>query len=261
MSTELHLGSEVFGCSIDVARGARLSSLRINARERLVPFSPELRPTGWGAFPMVPYAGRVRDGKLSHEGQAYQLPLTSGPHSSHGTVLGVGWTMVEHSATLAVLKTGLGPNWPFSGQVLHRISLDPVARTVTCVLKVSTESPSMPAMVGWHPWFLRPATLEVAFSELYERDDRSIPTGKRVAPSPGPWDDCFTGALHPPVVHLEDGVRIRLESDCDHWVIYDKPTHALCVEPQSGPPNAFNLAPQVVTPEQPLERTLVMRVL
>jgi galactose mutarotase-like enzyme len=34
------------------------------------------------------------------------------------------------------------------------------------------------------------------------------------------------------------------------------PKHALCVEPQSGPPDGFTLAPLVVTPASPLRRTM-----
>ncbi|NBY57672.1 MAG: aldose epimerase, partial [Actinobacteria bacterium] len=55
-----------------------------------------------------------------------------------------------------------------------------------------------------------------------------------------------------------DGTRIVVDSDCDHWVIYDMPTHALCVEPQSGPPDGFTLLPQLVTATQPLRRTMTL---
>lgn len=261
MLSELILGSEVFGCTIDPAQGARLSSLRMAGLECLVGPTPGVATTDWGAFPMVPYAGRVRDGRFTHEGHLYQLPRTAGPHAIHGTVLNVAWKVLEHSSTHAVLETGLGPHWPFPGTVCHRVSVDPLASTVTCVLRVSTTARSMPAMVGWHPWFRRPAALELDFTELYERDAGYIPTGKRIPPPPGPWDDCFTGARRPPVVILEEGVRVVLESDCDHWVVYDQPEHALCLEPQSGPPDAFTLAPQRITPEQPLERTLILRCL
>jgi aldose 1-epimerase len=114
----------------------------------------------------------------------------------------------------------------------------------------------MPAQVGWHPWFVRPATLRVDFAEMYLRDDAYIPDGRRVTPPPGPWDDCFIGARHTPMVEFDDGTCLHIESDCDHWVIYDMPTHALCVEPQSGPPDGFSLAPHVITQRSPLQRTM-----
>jgi aldose 1-epimerase len=128
---------------------------------------------------------------------------------------------------------------------------------LTCTLEVMT-SESMPAQVGWHPWFVRPARLDVNFAEMYVRDADYIATTQRITPPPGPWDDCFTGARRSPAVIFDDGVRITVESDCDHWVIYDMPTHALCVEPQSGPPDGFTLRPQVVTATQPLRRTMTL---
>jgi len=58
------------------------------------------------------------------------------------------------------------------------------------------------------------------------------------------------------VVQFDDGVRLHVESDCDHWVIYDMPQHALCVEPQSGPPDGFTLDPHIITPGTSLQRTM-----
>jgi aldose 1-epimerase len=39
------------------------------------------------------------------------------------------------------------------------------------------------------------------------------------------------------------GQALSLTSSCDHWVVFDERAHATCVEPQSGPPDAFNLDP------------------
>lgn len=50
---------------------------------------------------------------------------------------------------------------------------------------------------------------------------------------------------------LELTVRSRSE-----WVVvYDEQDEAVCVEPQSGPPNGLNTAPRLVTPIDPLEMT------
>ena len=51
---------------------------------------------------------------------------------------------------------------------------------------------------------------------------------------------------------------MRLTSDCRHWVVYDEPAHATCVEPQSGPPDAFNLEPLVLAPGETLQRWFLM---
>ena len=256
LSNEIHLGSSLFGCSIDVLRGARLSSLRVHARERLVTFRRGAQSTAWGAYPMVPFAGRVRNGRFRHEGTEHQLPLNFGEHAIHGTVFDASWSTIERSPTRAVLETSLGARWPFVGSVTHEVQVDTTERSVTCTLTVHTTSPSMPVQVGWHPWFVRPASLRVDFAEMYVRDDHYIPDGRRISPPPGPWDDCFVGARHTPMVQFDDDMRLHIESDCDHWVVYDMPEHALCVEPQSGPPDGFSLSPFVITQQSSLQRTM-----
>ena len=256
MTSEITLGSASFGCSIDALHGGRLSSLRIGAHERLVTRSRGVLSTAWGAYPMVPYAGRVRGGRFSHAGTAHQLPINFGAHAIHGSVFDVAWVIVEQSSQHVLLVASLGPRWPYTATATHEIAIDVVERSVTCTLRVSTASPSMPAQVGWHPWFVRPATLDVDFAEMYVRDSEYIPDGRRIAPPPGPWDDCFVGPRRAPTVTFDDGARVTIESDCDHWVVYDMPSHALCIEPQSGPPDGFNIAPHVITPQHPLQRTM-----
>lgn len=256
MSGVINLGGPMFGCSVDVPNGARLSSLRVDGRERLVGRSRGATAMSWGAYPMVPYAGRVREGRFTHAAVEYRLPINLGQHAIHGTVFDRSWTIVDRSPTRLVTTVTLGKRWPFHGSVTHEISVDTQHRRVTCTLTVTTTSPSMPAQVGWHPWFVRPATLEIDFAEMFVRDGDHIPTGIRTTPTPGPWDDCFVNPRRTPTVVFPDGVRLEVESDCDHWVVYDMPTHALCVEPQSGPPDGFTLAPHVVTPDLPLRRTM-----
>ena len=128
MSNEIHLGGALFGCSIDVLRGARLSSLRVHARERLVTFTKGAHTTGWGAYPMVPFAGRVRNGRFSHEGTAYQLPLNLGEHAIHGTVFDVSWSTIEQSPMHAVLVTSLARSRTESGEPVgllsHHLAMD-----------------------------------------------------------------------------------------------------------------------------------------
>ncbi|MEM1333882.1 MAG: hypothetical protein AAGG08_10520 [Actinomycetota bacterium] len=66
------------------------------------------------------------------------------------------------------------------------------------------------------------------------------------------------------MLHYERAAAARVEvtSDCDHLVVFDRPAHATCVEPQSGPPDAVNLggahAPDVVAPGSPLRRTMTI---
>jgi aldose 1-epimerase len=121
---------------------------------------------------------------------------------------------------------------------------------------VHADHDPFPAQVGWHPWFARPVELTFSATAKYRRDGDGIPDGTLVDPGPRPWDDCFTGVDAPPELRWDDGLVVTVRSDCDHWVVYDEPAHALCVEPQSGPPDGLTLAPALVEPGRPLVRTM-----
>jgi galactose mutarotase-like enzyme len=126
---------------------------------------------------------------------------------------------------------------------------------------VHSDERPFPASLGWHPWFRRrlsrgaPVEISFAAREMYVRDADGIPTGERVPPPPGPWDDCFTQVAEPPSLLWPGALRVTLEASVDHWVVYDEPEHAVCVEPQTGPPDALNLEPRIVAPERPLVAT------
>jgi aldose 1-epimerase len=52
-------------------------------------------------------------------------------------------------------------------------------------------------------------------------------------------------------------VALELTCDCDHWVVFDELPGLLCVEPQSGPPDAFNIGgATVLEPGEMLQRQL-----
>ena len=96
--------------------------------------------------------------------------------------------------------------------------------------------------------------------EMYARDETGIPTGARAVPTPGPWDDCFTNLTELPRLSWPNGLVVELHASCEHWVVYSEPGHAVCIEPQSGPPDAFNLGEcELVSPNQPVCHTFRMQ--
>jgi len=76
--------------------------------------------------------------------------------------------------------------------------------------------------------------------------------GASKAPPAGPWDDCCTDPAAPPRLRWPGALALALVSPTDHWVVYDEPAEAICVEPMTGPPDALNIAPRVVEPGHPL---------
>jgi aldose 1-epimerase len=240
----MELSASAVRVSVDERNGGRLSTIQLRGHELLVTESKD--PMGWGSYPMIPWAGRVRKGRFTFRGGEYQLPINMAPHSIHGTCFTRPWD-VNEDGTLGI---ELGSSWPFGGSAIQRFDL--TSDRLICTIEVHNDIRSMPASVGWHPWFRRPVSLSFAASKMYVRDDEYIPSGELITPPSGPWDDCFTGVLAPPKLSWPGGPTVTLTSSCDHWVVYDQPAHAVCVEPQTGPPNAFNLAPEIVEPGKPL---------
>ena len=246
--------------TVDPVHGGRVAGLRIGDRDVLVapdPSSaPASQPMQWGAFPMAPWAGRVRHGRFTFDGTEHQLELDLPPHAIHGTTYTREWTVDLVDATDVELSIDLG--WELGGTAHQRFAL--AAGSLRCELTVRAGDRAMPAEIGWHPWFVRPDGLDVHPTAMYRRDHEGIPDGTLVDPTPPPWDDCFIG-IERAVLRWagDEPLELEVTSDCDHWVIYTEPPHAACVEPQSGPPDALNLRPRRLEPGEVLTRTMWWR--
>jgi len=210
----------------------------------------------WGCFPMVPWAGRVRRGGFRFDGREYRLPANLGAHAIHGVGFALPWQVDAHAPGRVELSLALPADqrWPFGGSARQRIEVGD--RHVSMQLSITAGDRAMPAAIGWHPWFRKPDCIEFSPRAIYPRDRDGIAVPPAIAPTPGPWDDCFVNE-EAIVLHLA-GQRLRLASDCDHWVVYDETVHATCVEPQSGPPDAFNLQPSVLAPGETLRRAFLL---
>ncbi len=191
---------------------------------------------------MVPFAGRIRHGTFVFEGTRHVLPPRLGDHAIHGYGFESEWRIIGP----AEIGWSFTEPWPFAGEARQSFELTAASLTMTMV---ATAAERQPLMLGWHPWFRRridghDAELELAASAMYELDEE-IPTGRLVDPPPGPWDNCFTDLASDPVIRWGP-LSVRLSSTADHWVVYDEPSHALCVEPQTAAPDDFNRRPHVI---------------
>jgi aldose 1-epimerase len=240
--------------------GGRLARLRVGTRELLIRGDSSDNPLVWGSYPMAPWAGRVRHGRFEFGGSPREMPINMAPHSIHGTVFNRRWEVIDAGFDHAELECPL--DWSFGGRANQHLQLTPEA--LVCVLSVVAGGEPMPATIGWHPWFVKPSDDRLGFDAMYLRDDEHVPTGALVEPPARPWDDCFIGAHHPLQLRYEadpgnPGLVVTVAGDCDHWVVYDQPIHATCVEPQSGPPDAFNIGgATVVAPGEMLQRTMTI---
>lgn len=211
-------------------------------------------PLTWGSYPMAPWAGRVRGGRFRFDGDEVHLPLNLPPHAIHGTAFTTPWTVVDAGRDYCEMECDL--QWPFGGRAHQHLLLTPDA--LTCVLAVLATTSAMPAVVGWHPCFRSPQHADLEFAAMHSRDDDHIATADLVPPKPHPWDDCFVQPLGPLRLH-HPGLTVTVDSDCDHWVVYDEQPGLLCVEPQSAPPDAFNIGGATrLEPGGLLQRTMTI---
>lgn len=225
---------------IDPTRGARLISLVIDGHEVLARASaPDIDPAiADGCFPMVPWAGRIRDGRLALGGEVHQLPQTDGDHALHGLGHISPWDRVAEGA----YELAIGAPWPAPGVATQTYELLDDGLRIELSWDDDTEAP---CSIGLHPWFRRrldsgeELVASLRPEVMVERGPDDLPTGTLVDPSAGPWDDCFRLASAP-VLTWPGALELTLTSSADWWIIYDEPDDTLCVEPQTAPPDAFD---------------------
>ncbi len=229
------------------------------------------KPTSYGIPILFPFPNRIRDGRFSFEGRELKLDPPR-----HGLVRDKPWRVSDSGASETEAWVTLRIDardhaeailaqfpFPFELDVTYRIraralEIDVVARNVG--------SRAMPAGFGIHPYFHAPVDGDVSVpaSELWELSD-SLPTGRIVAVDDGrdlrqpraiaglALDDLYTGVACGAdglarCAILDPGASRRTLIEFDprslpEVVVYTPPSrHAICVEPQSCPTDAFNLA-------------------
>nr|WP_205615911.1 aldose 1-epimerase [Streptomyces harenosi] len=238
--------------------GGRIGGLRVGGTELL------RQGDRYGCFPMVPWCGRIREGRFRDGAVVHHMPLNAPPHAIHGTARDGAWRTARVAPDEAVLTYDLTDPWPYPGRVTQVVTLAEDALTLT--MAIETYESSFPAQIGWHPWFNRTldggegVAIDFAPAWQEERGADHLPTGRRIDPLPGPWDDCF-GMPGGVDVTLTWPGRLELKvTSPEEWVVvYDEQEAAVCVEPQTGPPDGLNSAPRLVTPLEPLEASTVWR--
>jgi len=238
------IGRDDVEVRVDRLAGGRVAQVVVGGTPLLIGPDEASGAIAWGAYPMVPWAGRIRRGQFDFDGKRHQLPCNHDGHAMHGVGLTMAWDQTARDDASIDLSLDLPSDerWPFGGSVTQRIEVGDGA--VSFEMTVTATDRAFPVSFGWHPWFRKPTAIDFRPVSMYRRDDDHIAVDELVDVPHGPWDDCFVN--HDPVAMTIDGVDVTLTSECTHWVVYDAPTHATCVEPQTGPPDAFNIAPRIL---------------
>ena len=229
-----------FQIAIDLDQGGRIASLRWRDMEFATPFRGEIQTWGW--YAMAPWAGRIRDGIIRNSSdKEFQLPTTiDPPHALHGFGFTSSWQEIGPGRALLHLPA------PYGGATVEQ-RIEVLDDAVRWSLEYEPGHCDLPVWLGIHPWFPRDlghggsVEIEFAAESMLERDSEGLPSGKFISPSKQPWDDAFTQIRGVPAVVWEDAARIDIECDAPWWVVYTEDAEAICIEPQTAPPDAANL--------------------
>ena len=255
---ELRSGAVV--ATIDPSAGGRIVSLVIADVERILPKASARTtgpPTGWGCYPMVPWAGRLANGRIPTPSGEVRIEPNHGPSAIHGLGFDASWLIVDQSEAAVTMSCELhGRGWPFGGEARQTLRI--AASRLDLELEVGGYTRAGPAGLGWHPWFARPQTgdlvVSVDASEVLVLDTDKVPTGKvravtaeedlRAGPALGDrrLDHVYVRAVGPALVRWPD-LELRIEFDRTlPTIVVHTPIQGVCVEPQTMWPNAPVLA-------------------
>ena len=219
-------------------------------------------PLAMASFPLVPFSGRIREGRFVHGGREVRLPLNFPPgrHAIHGQGWQAPWTLREAGAARAVLEFRHdGAGWPFPYRARQVVTLEPGRLVMRIELTNEGDRP-MPGGVGHHPYFPRtPAARLVApIEQVWMADAEVMPT-ELVAPPPDrrlgdgvavdrvALDNVFTGWSGRAEIAWPErraGLTIAAAPPLSFLIVYCPPGQDFfCVEPVSHVPDAVNLAP------------------
>lgn len=235
---------------VDEKVGGRLTSLIAGGAERLV--EPADDPFAWGAYPMIPWAGRVANARV--ESMGVELQANDGAHAIHGVTYDQPWAVDRVASNAVELLCPLSTaRWPMGGLAAQRITL--ARGRLELEIQVQAGDRAMPVSVGWHPWFRRPAkgdmTVMVESPRVLETTADLIPTGavrkvnRKLDLRGGTklgrrrLDHAYIDVSGPAQVRWPDlELTIELPAATSTVVVHT-PERGVCVEPQTAWPDPF----------------------
>lgn len=196
----------------------------------------------WGWFAMVPWAGRINKGHIKDtDGIAFVLPTQwDPPHAEHGYGFVSSWKSTGPNSSRLEMPS------PYATAYAEQ-TVEVEGNAVKWSLNYFANGCTLPAWVGFHPWIPKQIheniDAEIIFSpeRMLIRGEDGIPTGKLVDVPAGPWDDAFFGVNSPPIIRWGEVAQLKITSEVPWWIVYDEDPLAICVEPQTAPPDAANL--------------------
>jgi aldose 1-epimerase len=231
------------------------------------------RPTSYGIPVLFPFPNRIRDGEFRFQGKSYKVDpprhgfvrdrpwsvMETGANNDDGAWLRCRFDAADYPGAILAQFT-----FPFVLEMTHRLR----DGRLSLQLEVSnTGSEDMPAGYGLHPYFRRPldGSVSVPANRRWELAE-NLPTGRTLALDPYydlrqgrdldglVLDDIYSGLEGAPQGVAQCMLRdseaavetvVELSSlEFPFVVVFTPPAprRAICIEPNTCPTDAFNLA-------------------
>lgn len=259
----IELSHEGFELGLSPGTGGSVVWFRMGGIDILRPAQAALTPEAdrleLAAFPLFPFSGRIGHGRFTWRGRDIQLPLNfpPEPHAIHGHAWQGVWEVVEASATQALLRYTHAPDaWPWAYLAEQRFVLSKGGLSLDLRL-TNLSDETMPAGIGWHPYFPRgDARIFADVVRIWPPDETLLPTAPR---TPEPGEGLHTNPAvdslsldHP--FETRDGVteiewpsrritlRLHTDGGMRFLVVFAPPGQDyFCAEPVSHVPDMVNL--------------------
>lgn len=216
-------------------------------------------PYGASCFPMIPYAGRLREGTFEFAGRSVRFPINAPGerHSYHGDGWMRPWNVLEASRGRVVLELPADATAPIHYHAIRSIEVEGTRWAVTLNIR-NCETTPLPLGGGLHPYFPRRqgATLLAQLPLRWRLDSEQMPLGTE----PNPQATALAHGL--PVTMLPAGalysgwdgtaliswpaegiaLSVRTRPAVEHAVVWVPDNEDFfCFEPVSHATNSVNL--------------------
>lgn len=213
-------------------------------------------PFDVACFPLVPYANRIANGRLTWNGETIRLAANHAKqaHPLHGT----GWlnpwvvTAADSSRVTMQLRYAADDHWPwaFTAEQQLALSADGLSATLSIV---NDDNRTMPVSLGFHPYFSAADTLRFEAAGMWLTDEQMLPLVHARADTLGDWnsdgsltrpdliDHCFTDWSSRAVVERQDRRFVLSADGATRLHVFVPPGEDFfCAEPVTAIPDAAN---------------------
>lgn len=213
-------------------------------------------PLDWpkaGAFPLFPFHGRLADARFKQGDGSHQLQPNPyrGADAMHGPAHRRPWDVLSSTPDELVLTLHYkaDPEWPFEFLAMQCFRISGSRLDVELEL-TNQASTSVPAGLGWHPYFVstldtpvqcnaglrRPSSVSSQPTDGWER--RPLPTEPLIN---RPFTEHFSEWSHTTISTDAGRLEVSRQSGLP-FVVVHRTTGYICVEPVSHAAGAFALS-------------------